>query len=153
MRRLMAEHKWPHNTAAQWVGDLLRWLFTAQRWRRENGTPFEMDALTPLDDVWHAYILHTREYLTLSKQLFGVPYLHHDPGDPLAPAPLDPQRFERQLQALAADWGNDYIDRVYAYGVDLYDLSAGPEPTAEHGGHDVEHEHGDRREAGAPVQP
>lgn len=123
--RLMSENRWNRKQAKQWFQDLMRWLYTASRIRVEEGKPFSMDGLSYLDDVWHAYILHTNLYFEMSKNLFGIEYIHHTPENPYERPPIEAELFESQLLALLEDWGEDYIDRVYAYGADLHDLSAG----------------------------
>jgi len=84
-----------------------------------------MDGLSYLDDVWHAYILHTELYFQMSRELFDEPYIHHTPANPFVGGSLPNDVFESQLMALLNDWGEGYVDRVYAYGADLSDLTEG----------------------------
>lgn len=70
--RLMDEKKWPRDIATQWFTDFMRWLYTCNRWNLENETGFIMDNMHPLDDIWHAYILNTKAYFKMSKELFNV---------------------------------------------------------------------------------
>ena len=68
----MDEKKWPRDIATQWFTDFMRWLYTCNRWNLENETGFIMDNMHPLDDIWHAYILNTKAYFKMSKELFNV---------------------------------------------------------------------------------
>lgn len=121
--RLMHENRWSKKYATQWFQDFMRWLYTATRYKAETKRSFSMDGLSYLDDVWHAYILHTELYFQMSRELFDEPYIHHAPANPFVEASLPTDVFESQLMALLNDWGEDYVDRVYAYGADLSDLS------------------------------
>ncbi|QIW10699.1 hypothetical protein [Francisella sp. LA112445] len=117
--RVMKELKMNRAQAKQWFTDFMCWLYSAQRWRLEKQKSFMMDSMNYLDEVWHAYILHTRDYLTMSKELFGIECVHHNPENPFKGEPMDPEVFEQQLLFLIDDWGEEYIDRVWAYGNDV----------------------------------
>lgn len=121
--RLMSENRWSRKQATQWFQDFMRWLYTCKRCTEKQEIEFMMDGLTYLDDVWHAYILHTELYFEMSKTLFGQEYIHHRPGNPFITSTMPTDMFETQLMELLADWGEDYIDRVYAYGADISDIS------------------------------
>jgi hypothetical protein len=32
-----------------------------------------------IDEIWHTYVLHTREYFAFSRDVLGVDYFHHTP--------------------------------------------------------------------------
>ncbi len=125
--RLMSENRWSRQLANQWFQDFMRWLYTASRVGSKEKKPFSMDGLSYLDDVWHAYILHTKLYFEMSRQLFDVEFIHHTPENPFGAPAIDSEVFEKQLMALLEDWGEPYIDRVYAYGADLSDITSGAE--------------------------
>lgn len=50
-----------------------------------------------IDEVWHAHILHSRNYLSFCKEV-GRDYIHHDPSPPSERLELDP--FFRKTTAL-----------------------------------------------------
>lgn len=123
--RLMKENRWTKDTAQQWFNDFMKWMYTCQRYSKETGKPFEMDDLHFLDEVWHAYILHTKAYFKMSKELFDVEYLHHDPENPFGSGEAIPDEvLLAQMNALVDDWGVEYVDRVWKYGADKHDLLA-----------------------------
>lgn len=123
VERLMYENKWPRKLAKQWFTDFMRWLYSSQRWKQEKSTAFFMDVCHYLDDVWHAYILHTKEYFRMSKVLFGVEYLHHNPEPAFFRKPIEKETYREQLIFLLDDWGEEYIDRVWSYGADIFDIT------------------------------
>lgn len=121
--RLMHEFRWPKRVATQWFHDCMCWLYSAQRWQSMGkSVEFSMDGMHYLDDVWHAYILHTKDYIKMSNELFGIDYFHHQPGNPLIPQKLDAERLALQLEFLLEDWGEEYVERVWEFGGDLSDI-------------------------------
>lgn len=125
--RLMHENRWSKNIAKQWFTDFMRWLYTSHRSELENGKYFMMDNLHYLDDVWHAYILSTRDYFKMSRELFDVEYIHHNPENPFLASPMPDDVTAYQMNMLLEDWGEEYIDRVWNYGADMYDIVAAAE--------------------------
>lgn len=122
IKRLMSENRWSKKLATQWFHDLMKWLYTANRWNTTHNSTFMMDHMHYLDDVWHAYILHTRDYANMSSKLFGLSFFHHEPSDPFISQPIGEVLCEKQLIYLLEDWGDEYIDRIYEYASDLYDI-------------------------------
>ncbi len=120
--RLMYENRWPKQYAKTWFTDFMRWLYTAQRSEIQNEKHFIMDNLHYLDDVWHAYILSTRDYFEMSQELFGLGYIHHEPGNPFMAESLSDEVTLYQMSMLLEDWGEEYIDRVWNYGADMHDV-------------------------------
>lgn len=121
--RLMHENRWTYDTASLWFSDFMKWLYTCRRYIQEKDKPFEMDGLHFLDEVWHAYILHTKDYFKMSSELFGLEYIHHTPENPFAAGePIPDDILLAQMNALVEDWGTEYVDRVWKYGADSHDL-------------------------------
>lgn len=57
--------------------DLLSWIWlNAQRVKLGKKT-YLFGPLLILDEMWHAFILHTRDYVDFSTQYWGC-YFHHD---------------------------------------------------------------------------
>ncbi len=70
-RQLPLEH------VEQKFKDLLAW-FSLSEYRLSQGKKtYLFGPLLSLDDIWHTFILHTRDYLAFSQQFFGS-YYHHD---------------------------------------------------------------------------
>jgi len=57
--------------------DLLCWMWLNVQRTKEGKKTYLFGPLLPLDDLWHAFILHTRDYLKFSQHYFGD-YFHHD---------------------------------------------------------------------------
>ena len=124
IHRLMAENRWSLATSTEWFNDFMCWLYTSMRSKLDHDKIFIMDNMHYLDDVWHAYILHTRDYLLMSKTLFATDIIHHDPEDPFSREKIEDSVIEYQMEMLIEDWGNSYVDRVWQHGADIHDIIA-----------------------------
>ena len=122
IKKLMYKYKWPKKIARQWFQDLMCWLYSAQRWKMVHKAAFNMDGMHYLDDVWHEYILSTKDYFKMSRELFDIQYLHHNPENPYNRPEPNMDELVKQLEFLMEDWGEEYVDRVWAYGADLSDI-------------------------------
>lgn len=120
--RLMVEKRWSLKLSTQWFNDFMRWLYTANRSELENDKFFAMDNLHYLDDVWHAYILHTKDYMQMSQTLFGCEFIHHHPENPFLAEKIADEVISYQMEMLISDWGEQYVDRVWQYGADVHDI-------------------------------
>ncbi|MCC5792148.1 MAG: hypothetical protein JJT82_06005 [Legionellaceae bacterium] len=57
--------------------DLLSWMWLSQQRKTQAKTTRLFGPLLPLDALWHAFILHTRDYVDFSMRYFGT-YFHHE---------------------------------------------------------------------------
>lgn len=121
--RLMSERKISRKDASQWFTDFMKWLYTCNRWCIEGNGSFMMDGLHLLDDVWHAYILSSRDYAFMSITLFNIDFIHHEPENPFVNAQIDPEIYKQQLIFLLDDWGEEYIARVWRYAIDVSEIT------------------------------
>jgi len=66
-----------------------------------------------LDELWHAFILHTRDYFDFSLRYFGD-YFHHD----IEPLQFEHQLDEQELNDFLADCfqflDGDWVKRRFA---------------------------------------
>ncbi len=79
VKHFCAHH--PHFTqdeAQQIFADLLAWLWLREQRQKKNEKTYLFGPLLVLDDMWHCFILHTREYHHFCMSYFAQ-YLHHDP--------------------------------------------------------------------------
>jgi hypothetical protein len=120
--RLMSENRWTYAQSKQWFNDFMCWLYTSMRCEQEYDKEFVMDSLHYLDDVWHAYILHTKDYFQMCQTLFDKDFIHHDPENPFASGEFKDEDLVFQMNLLIEDWGNEYVDRVWQYGADMHDI-------------------------------
>lgn len=66
--------------AEDYFADLLGWMWlTVYRKNRHKAT-WLFGPLLILDDMWHCFILHTRDYQTFCQRFFGD-FFHHDPEE------------------------------------------------------------------------
>jgi hypothetical protein len=80
--------------AEQLFADVRRWLWLASR-NREVGLVIT-EPLEMMDEMWHEFILFTRDYTGFCERLGG--YLHHQPATPTQKR-ADPAALEIQLRA------------------------------------------------------
>lgn len=66
------------------------------------------------DKIWHAHILHTREYMEFCRAVFGVDYVHHNPG--LKEGTPEFERAVVKTQRLNESMGKYTIDTDYFGG-------------------------------------
>lgn len=76
--RLVHVDGWNAKQAEQGKEEYLRYLFLRKKYSHENLLPPSRD----IDEVWHAHILHTREYQQDCETIFGE-YLQHNPANNL----------------------------------------------------------------------
>lgn len=73
-RRLAFKENWVLEEAQEAVRRYKNFLILRCKYPHLKGAPAE-----DIDAVWHAHILHTREYTEDCNKMFGI-YLHHAPA-------------------------------------------------------------------------
>lgn len=68
--------------------DLLAWMWLDVQRKKQGKKTYLFGPLLILDDMWHSFILHTRDYIAFSMKYFGE-YFHHD---------VEPAGFEHVLE-------------------------------------------------------
>lgn len=86
----------------QLFDDLLAWLWFKSEREKNNKPTYLFGPLLILDELWHIFILHTRDYFDFSLRYFGV-YLHHEP---------EPVGFEHRM---SEDELCDYLRDCFIY--------------------------------------
>ena len=82
--------------------DLLAWMwFNAQRAKQGKKT-YLFGPLLILDEMWHTFILHTRDYVDFSRRYFGG-YFHHE---------IEPIGFEHVMEEEEL---TDYLEDCFTY--------------------------------------
>ena len=82
--------------------DLLGWLWLKNQRAKQHKTSYLFGPLLILDELWHLFILNTRDYVDFSAHYFGE-YLHHEP---------EPPGFEHHL---TEDELGDYVNDCFDY--------------------------------------
>lgn len=96
-----------------------RWLWLNARGRLDRKAGVENipaalvihQGMVVLDEYWHAFILHTRDYADFCEVHFGC-FVHHSPGSPEF-VPPDEAETERQLLYIYDVLGAETLVRWY----------------------------------------
>ncbi len=57
--------------------DLLSWMWLSELRKAQGKKTYLFGPLLILDELWHVFILHTRDYVDFSMNFFGA-YYHHE---------------------------------------------------------------------------
>ncbi|WP_298627815.1 hypothetical protein [uncultured Legionella sp.] len=57
--------------------DLLSWLWLNVQRKKHGKNSYLFGPLLILDELWHTFILHTRDYMDFTRHYFGE-YIHHE---------------------------------------------------------------------------
>ncbi|WP_181951511.1 hypothetical protein [Legionella sainthelensi] len=82
--------------------DLLSWMWLSNQRAKLGKKTYLFGPLLLLDELWHAFILHTRDYVDFSIHYFGA-YFHHD---------IEPIGFEHVMEE---DELADYLQDCFTY--------------------------------------
>lgn len=104
--RLIHVDGWKKKYAIEACKDYRKFLFLKLKY----GKHYELPPSDEIDDVWHAHILHTEDYMNFCNEVFGY-YLHHHPHNKrakLSNYDLE-MMFENETQKLYKQEFGDYI--------------------------------------------
>lgn len=112
--RLEKIDKWPRDQAEEACSQYRNFLYL----KKKYGSDFEIPPSYDMDEVWHAHILHTKDYMEFCQHVFGG-YLHHFPheGDGGSPRLVElAEMFENQTQRL---YKLEFGTPIYAVRISL----------------------------------
>ncbi|MCW8398750.1 hypothetical protein OQJ26_08100 [Legionella sp. PATHC038] len=93
--------------------DLIAWMWlNAQRAKQDKKT-YLFGPLLILDEVWHAFILHTRDYADFSLRYFGT-YFHHDVEPPGQEHMMEEEELTDYLHDCFTYLGSEWVARRFA---------------------------------------
>lgn len=93
----------PYEQAKQLFADLLAWLWLNLYRRDRERNTYLFGPLLVLDELWHAFILHTDDYFSFCQHYFDAYFHHH----------VEPLGFEHELTAEElADFLNDCFEYI-----------------------------------------
>ncbi|KTD21258.1 hypothetical protein Llon_1356 [Legionella londiniensis] len=99
--------------ARQLLNDLLGWIWLKIYRNKAQRRTYLFGPLLPIDAMWHAFILHTRDYHLFCTRFFGD-YIHHDIEPPGREYHLKPDELQDFLndcfQFLGDEWVHRYFD-------------------------------------------
>ena len=102
----------------QQFSDLLAWFWLSEYRLSQGKKTYLFGPLLNLDDLWHTFILHSREYLDFSQQFFGS-YYHHDveiPGEEYA---LTEENLRDLLNDCLEHLGEEWVKRCFKTDIRL----------------------------------
>lgn len=82
--------------------DLLAWMWLNKQRNKAGKKTYLFGPLLVLDEMWHTFILHTRDYFDFSMCYFDS-YFHHD---------IEPVGFEHMLDEEEL---NDFLEDCFIY--------------------------------------
>lgn len=82
--------------------DLLAWMWLNKQRNLQGKKTYLFGPLLPLDELWHTFILHTRDYISFSETYFGE-YFHHE---------VEPPGFEHIVEE---DELTDFLQDCFVY--------------------------------------
>lgn len=101
-----------HHASQVLFKDLLGWLWlNALRQERQQPTWF-FGPLLPMDEMWHCFILHTRDYHAFCQHYFGD-YFHHDIEPAGAEYQLNPEEIASFLEDCFEHLGDEWVNRNF----------------------------------------
>ena len=93
--RFVERHAVPREEAEDLFVETLRWLWLCRRAERDPAAPelFIDECMALLDEMWHTFVLFTREYTRYCETYLGG-YVHHEPttSEQKARAQLESER-------------------------------------------------------------
>ena len=99
--------------AGLYFKDLLAFLwFMAYRLREKAEPTYFLKPLQHLDEFWHVFILHTRDYCDFCDQYLGA-YLHHEPDESSKPYVGDSSQLYGFLNDCFDQLGEAWIRRNF----------------------------------------
>ena len=91
--------------AKETFSDLMRFFWASEKHEQDkmisNSSDLDFvfimdEAMRPIDDIWHIFLLYTKDYMDFCDQYFGQ-YIHHLP-DIVPNMEQDTQKFEENLE-------------------------------------------------------
>jgi hypothetical protein len=93
--------------------DLLAWMWLNQQRKMMGKKTYLFGPLLIIDDLWHSFILHTRDYVQFSTTYFGE-YFHHE----VEPAGMEHELDEDEIRDFLEDCyrylGEDWVERRFS---------------------------------------
>ena len=104
--------KLPLNDVKQQFKDLLAWFWLSEYRLGQDKKTYLFGPLLNLDDLWHTFILHTRDYLVFSHEFFGT-YYHHDVEIPGKEYELNEEDLRDLLTDCLEHLGEGWVERCF----------------------------------------
>lgn len=99
--------------AEQLFQDLLAWLWLNAYRKQQHKQTWFFGPLLLMDAMWHAFILHSREYHAFCQNYFGD-YFHHEVETPGFEHELQPDELADYLKDCFEYLGDEWVQRHFA---------------------------------------
>ncbi len=93
--------------------DLMGWLWLNVQRKQQDKKTYLFGPLLILDEMWHAFILHTRDYYEFSSKFYGS-YLHHDIEPIGQEYELNEEAFQDFLHECFEHLGEEWVARRFS---------------------------------------
>lgn len=93
--------------------DLLAWFWLSEHRLNQGKKTYLFGPLLQLDDLWHTFILHTRDYVAFGLQFFGT-YYHHDVETPGKEYELNEEDLRDLLNDCFENLGEEWVGRCFS---------------------------------------
>jgi len=101
------------NEAEQLFKDLLAWLWLKNQRAQHHKSTYLFGPLLILDELWHLFILNTRDYVEFSTRYYGE-YLHHEPEPPGFEHLLTEEELGDYVNDCFEYLGAEWVERCFA---------------------------------------
>uniref|UniRef100_B8HQA6 Uncharacterized protein n=1 Tax=Cyanothece sp. (strain PCC 7425 / ATCC 29141) TaxID=395961 RepID=B8HQA6_CYAP4 len=119
LKRFQKDYGHSPAEADLWFEDLMRFFYLGYCNRRlilEGKTDCHFVAmyppLLPIDDLWHTFLLFTRDYAEFCQEYFGY-FIHHTPNVEETPPEDAPERLQQFLELVYDELGEEVFVRWF----------------------------------------
>lgn len=106
-RLVKVDGGWTKKEALEAAEQYRRFLYLKKKYANHHKFPPSYD----IDEVWHAHVLHTKDYIDCCHQLYGC-YLHHTPH--MAQEASSIEELEKMFATTQALYSKEYGEYLYA---------------------------------------
>lgn len=93
--------------------DLLAWMWLSRQRSAQGKKTYLFGPLRPMDELWHTFILHTRDYTHFSITYFGD-YFHHEVEPPGFEHTVEDDELTDFLQDCFTYLGSNWVERQFS---------------------------------------
>jgi hypothetical protein len=120
LQRFQKEYNYTPEAADLIFEDLMRFFYLGHRNQQlilagecQNHCVAIYTPMSAIDDLWHTFLLFTRDYAEFSQEYLGY-FLHHAPNVDEMPITDDPVRLQQFLELVYDELGEDTFVRWFS---------------------------------------
>lgn len=95
--------------------NLMKWFYVANKCREENFSAHISGSLLEIDNMWHTFIIFTKDYANFCQTYFKK-FIHHIPNTSIDNKKIDSDKkseLKRYLEILVAEFGEETLNLWY----------------------------------------